>query len=241
MLRQADRVVVGDTGEANELIVAFGSYGPAVQTHRALSLTGRSRRAGPQQLTAFIPRESGVTLTALMAAFDAIPEARIKNYNLQVIMRYKESAVERIIANSYHARHVKLFGDDLTAGDLRELCDASSAISMADPDFDSRAFSTAVDCGIATVVLANSKSPTVGRGYVGGLMADGRDPASIHVAMVHALRLDELGFPSPRAWRELAERIIESPERNLQPSLASRYGTQTERFPELAHTVFETG
>jgi hypothetical protein len=148
----------------------------------------------------------------MMAAFDAIPEARISNYELQVVMRYNGSAMESIISNSYHARHVQLIGEDMTAGDLRELCDTSSAVSMADPELDSRAFSTAVDCGIATIVLGDSKSPIVGRGYVGGLMADGRDPASIHVAMTHALRLDELGFPNPRAWHELAECIIGSPE-----------------------------
>jgi hypothetical protein len=244
LLRHADRVVVGDTAEANELVAAFGSNGPEVQTHRALSLTGRSRRPDPRQLTAFLPSESGETLSALMAAFDAIPEARINNYNLQVVMRYQGRAMESIIANSYHARHVQLSGDDMSAGDLRELCDTSSALSMADPDLDSRAFSTAISCGIATVVLASSKAPIVGRGYVGGLMADGRQPASIHVALTHALRLDELSFPSPDAWRELAECIIESPEltRYLQPSLAPSYVTtpQTTRLPGLVHFVQST-
>ena len=211
-LRQADRVVVGDANEANELIAAFGSYRPRVQAHRALSLTGRSRRPGPQLLTAFLPSGSGETLTALMAAFNAIPVARINRYTLQVAMRHEGRAMESIIANSYHARHVEFSGDDMSAGDLREFCNASSTLSMVDPDFDSRAFSTAVDCGIVTVVLASSKAPIVGRGYVGGLMADGHRPTSIHVAMKHALRLGELGFPSPDAWRELAERIIESRE-----------------------------
>jgi hypothetical protein len=243
-IRHADRVVVGDTAEANELIAAFGSFGPEVQTHRALSLTGRSRRTGPKQLTAFLPSESGETLTALMAAFDAIPEARINNYTLQVVMRYKGSAIESIIADSYHKRRVQLFGDDMSAGDLRELCDASSAISMADPALDSRAFSMAVNCGIATVVLANSKVPIVGRGYVGGLMADGRQPASIHVALTHALRLDELGFPSPDAWHGLAEHIIELPEptRRFRTSRASSYVATpaTRRFPELTHLLQPT-
>jgi hypothetical protein len=179
-----------------------------------------------------------------MAAFDAIPEARINNYNLNVVMRYVGRAVESIVANSYYARHVQLFGDDMSAGDLRELCDTSSALSMADPDLDSRAFSTAISCGIAIVVLAGSKAPAVGRGYVGGLMADGRRPASIYVAMAHAFRLDELGFPSPDSWRELAERIIESPEltRYLHPSLAPSYVTtpQTTRLPGLVHFVQST-
>jgi hypothetical protein len=236
-LRQADRVVVGDTDEANELVAAFGPYGPEVQTHRALSLTGRSRRLGPQKFTAFLPSKSGETLSALVAAFDAIPEARIKNYDLQVVMRNKECAIARIIANSYHARHVQLFGEDMSAGDLHELCDTSSALSMASPKLDSRAFSIAVDCGIATVVLANSKFPIVGRGYVGGLLADGHDPASIHVAMAHALRLDELGFPSPRAWLELAARIIEPGKQTdrLQSSLRTSFGPETGKIPELAH------
>jgi hypothetical protein len=43
-------------------------------------------------------------------------------------------------------------------------------------------------------------------------MANGRQPASIHVAMMHALRLDELDFPNPASWCELAERINMSSE-----------------------------
>jgi hypothetical protein len=212
-MRGADRVVVGDATEASELVAAFGAYGPEVQTHRALSLIGRPRRSSPQQFTAFLPSDSIETLAALMVAFDAIPDSQVNNYGLRVMTRYQGSAAKCIVAKSYHARHVRLFGDDMTKDELRELCDTSSAISMADPQLDSRAYSAAVDCGIATVVLATSRSaPTVGRGYVGGLMADGCRPASIHVAMAHALRLDELGFPSPAVWRELAERNIVSSE-----------------------------
>ena len=213
MLRHADRVIVGDAAEANVLVTAFGSHGPEVTTHRSLSLSGRRRRPGPQQFTAFLPREGGETLSALMAAFDAIPDARIENYNLKVITRFEESAAEAIVANSYHARHAHLISDDLTADEVRRLCDTSSALGIADPNADSRAFSAAVDCGIATVVLAKSKTPIVGRGYVGGLMADGRRPASIRVAMAHALRLDELGFSRPDAWRELAEGVMVRPNR----------------------------
>lgn len=211
-IRVADRVVVGDADEARELVAAFGATGPEVLTHRALSLTGRQRRRGRQQLTAFLPNESGEDLIALMTAFDAIPDAQVDNYRLQIVMRYKGSAMKSIVDSSYHARHADLVGSGMTADDLRQLCDNSSALSMVDPQPDSRAFSAAVKSGIATVVLANSKSPIVGRGYVGGLMADGRKPASIHVALAHALRLDELSFPSPDAWRELAERVIQSPE-----------------------------
>jgi hypothetical protein len=180
-----------------------------------------------------------------MGAFDAIPDSQVNNYSLHVITRYEGSAAKSIVANSYHARYVQFFGDDMTKDDLRQLCDTSSAISMADPQLDSRAFSTAVNCGIATVVLATSKAPPiVGRGYVGGLMADGRRPASIHVAMAHALRLDELGFPSPDSWRGLAECVIESSKvtRNLQNSGATNYvaTAATKRFPELAHFLQPT-
>ncbi|MGC1238356.1 MAG: hypothetical protein WA860_06165 [Acidimicrobiales bacterium] len=156
-----------------------------------------------------MPRDSIEAFTALMGAFDAIPDSEINNYSLHVMTRLEGSAAKSIVANSYHARHVQLFGDDITKDDLRQLCDTSSAIGMADPEVDSRAFAAAVNSGIATVVLATTKAaPLVGRGYIGGLMADGRRPASIHVAMAHALRLDELGFPNPDAWRQLAERVI---------------------------------
>ena len=211
-IRGADCVVVGDSVDADELVAELGAFGPQVRTHRALSLFRRCRPAGPQRFTSFLPSEDSETLTSLLAAFDAIPDARIENYRLRVITRFEESAAEAIVANSYHARHVQLVSDDMNANELRQLCDTSSALSVAEPRVDSRAFSTAVDCGIATVVLAKSKTPFVGRGYVGGLMADGRRPASIRVAMAHALRLDELGFPSPDVWRELAEDVVESPK-----------------------------
>jgi hypothetical protein len=243
-MRGADRVVVGDTAEASQLIAAFGTYGPEVRTHRALSLTGRSRRSDPRRLTAFLPSDGTETLTALMGAFDAIPDAQISNYKLQVVTRCKRSAVESIVADSYHARHVQFIGDNMTGGDLRQLCDASSVLSLAEPEFDSRAFSTAVSCGIATIVLANPGTPMVGRGYVGGLMADRRQPASIHVALAHALRLDELRFPSPGAWRELARGVVGSPElaSYLHPTLAPSYATspRTVRLPGLVHSVQST-
>jgi hypothetical protein len=241
-LRHADRVVVGDFDEANELRSAFGSYGPEVQTHRALSLTGRSRRAGSQHLTAFLPSGSDQTLTALLAAFDAIPEAQISNYSLQVLMRYNGRAAESIVSNSYHARHVQLIGESMSSGDLRRLCDTSSAVSIADPGLDSRAFSMAVACGIVTVVIASSMAPQVGRGYVGGLIADGRRPASIHVAMTHALRLAELGFPSPGAWRGLAERVIASREviERVNTSRVASYVATPTRPPELVRLLQTT-
>jgi len=237
-IRGADRVVVGDADESIDLVAAFGPYGPQVQVHRALSLTGRRRRSGPQQLTAFLPSDGIETLTALMGAFDAIPDAQVNNYNLQVITRYEGSTAKNIVANGYHARHVQFFGDDMTKADLRQLCDSSSAISMVDPQLDSRAFSTAVNCGIGTIVLASSKAPVVGRGYVGGLIADGRRPASIHVAMTHAFRLDELRFPNPGDWRELAERVIASPNLERCSQIFRASGLEAIReitySPELA-------
>lgn len=244
-MREADRVVVGDAAEASDLIDAFGSYGPDVQTHRAMSLTGRGhRRSGPQQFTAFLPSDGIETLTALMGAFDAIPESRVSNYSLRVMTRYEGSAAKDIVAKSYHARHVQLIGEEMTRDDLRQLCDTSSAISMADPQLDSRAFSTAVDCGVATVVLSSSESaPTVGRGYVGGLMADGSKPASIHVAMRHALRLDALGFPNPEAWHELADSVLAAPKLAQLPGTTSSIDAASpfaKRSRELAHFLLPT-
>ncbi len=95
-------------------------------------------------------------------------------------------------------------------------------LGVADPGFGSRAFSMAVDVGIATVVLSSSRIPEVGRGYVGGLLADLTHPASVHVALTHALRLSELRFPNPDAWDDLAARLTStsqpSPVRLLEPT-----------------------
>ncbi len=207
-LVNADVVLVGDDQQASELARAYGRSGPVVESHRALSLGGRSGRQSKQQITAFLPRDDTDSLSTLLAAFDAIPEAWIDVYSLEVVMRFGDAAAPGLVANSYHANHVELIGENISSTDLRELCAASSALIIAEPAVDSRVFSMAVECGIGTVVLGTVQVPEVGRGYVGGLLADGNRTASVHVALTHALRLAELQFPKPDSWDELAQRII---------------------------------
>jgi len=204
-LFRADHVVVGDASDAAELTLAFGGSGPVIETHRALSLGGRSGQALVHQITAFLPRDDSDMLFSLLAAFDAIPEAWIEGYQLQVVMRNSDEAIPAMIASSYHFDHVRLIGEDISSFDFVKLCSTSSALIVADPGLDSRAFSTAVKCGVATVVLAKSLLPEAGRGYVGGLIAELGQPASIYVALTHALRLAELRFPDPDSWIELAQ------------------------------------
>ena len=206
----ADRVFVGDEHDAKVLSKEFGPVGPLVEAHHALGLRGDAIENSIEQITAFLPRDNTEALTSLLAAFDAIPEAWIDNYRLHVAMRYEGSDVPNIVASSYYADNITLDGEDITSIDLEELCIASSALIIADPAFDSRAYSIAVDCGVALVVLASAKLPEVGHGYVGGLVADMNRPVSIHVALTHALRLGELRFPRPDAWVHLANRIVES-------------------------------
>jgi hypothetical protein len=218
IIDQADLVLVGDAPDAKELKARFRSGGPTVETHRALYLGGRGGRSSKQQITAFLAKDDADGLSTLLAAFDAIPAAWIDDYHLQVLMRYSGQALPKLVASSYHANHIRLIGEDVSTVELAEMCSHSSAIIVADPALDSRAFSTAVDCGIATVVLATSVFPAVGQGYVGGLLADFDRAASVHVALSHALRLAELGFPHPRAWDELAARLIGMPPPETAPT-----------------------
>lgn len=207
IMSQADLVLVGDESDAAALLGQYGLAGPKVETHRALSLGGRNGSNSVRQITAFLPKDGHDPLATILAAFDAIPEEGASGYGLKVVVRYSGQEIPDMVAGSYYSENVQLIGDDISAADLGKLCSTSSALSVVDPAFDSRAFSTAVDCGIATVVLADSQLPKVGRGYVGGLLADRDRPASVYVALNHALRLEELGFPSPDAWDELAQRL----------------------------------
>lgn len=219
---RADVVLVGEPFDAAALAACIGSSRTRIEVHRALSLANRSASAPRQQITAFLPRDSTTTLSTLLAAFDAIPEAWVHDYHLQVVMRHAGQIFPEMVANSYHADHVQLIGEDLTSPSLEELCARSSVLSVADPGFGSRAFSTAVDFGIATVVLSSSRLPEVGRGYVGGLLADLTHPASVHVALTHALRLAELCFPNPDSWDDLAAKVTgaasSNPLRLLEPT-----------------------
>jgi hypothetical protein len=223
---RADVVLVGDPIDADALTSALGSSGPRIEVHPALSLANRISSTPRQQITAFLPRDSQTTLSTLLAAFDAIPEAWVHDYHLQVVMRHVGQIFPEMVANSYHADHICLIGEDLSATVLEELCAGSSVLGVADPGFGSRAFSTAVEFGIATVVLSSSRLPEVGRGYVGGLLADLTLPASVHVALTHALRLSDLSFPNPDGWDELAARMTNSaravPLRLLEPSTPTR-------------------
>jgi hypothetical protein len=211
VMSQADRIFVGDVSDAAELAAQFGSQGPTVVAHRALSLGGRGDRNDARKISAFLPRDNDEALATVLAAFDAIPHLWINDYQLQLIMRYAGEQVPDMVASSYHADHIRLIGEGISALDLGELCDSSSALSVADPAADSRAFSTAVDSGVATVVLASSPYPSVGKGYVGGLIADLSRPASVYVALNHALRLEALRFPSPDAWDGLARQLVRKP------------------------------
>jgi hypothetical protein len=172
-----------------------------------MSLTGRPVGQEYKRLTTFLPKDDEQALVSVLAAFDAIPTDWIDSYDLRVIMRYSGRAVPDHVAASFHSGHVHLNGDDLSSLDLSQLASESSAMSVGDPAFDSRAYAIAVEAGVATVVLANDMVTEVGRGYVGGLLADINRPTSVHVAHSHALRLSELHFPSPLAWFDLADRL----------------------------------
>jgi hypothetical protein len=204
---QADLVMVGDVIDATILNAAYGSTRPAIEVHPAMSLNGRTVDQEVKRLTTFLPKDDEQALVSVLAAFDAIPADWIDNYDLRVIMRYSGRDVQEHVAASYHSAHVQLIGEDFSSLDLSQLASESSALSVADPAYDSRAFAIAMEAGVATVVLANDMITDVGRGYIGGLLADLNRPTSVHVAHSHALRLSELHFPTPLAWFDLAVRL----------------------------------
>ena len=204
----ADLVLVGTDSEAASLKSALGDRGPVVEMHKALCLQGRADKRSSHQITAFLQRDNYESLTTLLAAYDAIPEAWIPGYHMKIVMRFTGDKNKQLVEESYHGQYVQLIGDDISSPDLNDLCSTSSAIIIADPAFDSRAFSVAMDCGVAVVVLASVQLPDVGHGYVGALLADASRPVSVHVALTHALRLAELHFPRPDDWVELVERLL---------------------------------
>jgi len=207
IIGRANRVYVGDIADATALATIFRHHGPVVESHPALSLTGKSDGVEGHEITAFVPKDNVQSLASLLAAFSAIPEAWIADYRMSIVMRYTGGAVPELVSRSHYPSYVTLIGDDMAADELTNLCANSSALSVADPELDSRAFSSAVESGIATVLMSTSALPQVGMGYVGGLLADLRQPASVNVALSHALRLKELRFPSPETWGQLARRL----------------------------------
>ncbi len=211
LIAGADLVLVGDALDAREIAAVFGPSGPTVETHRALSLKGRADQHSTHRVTAFLPKDSSEALSTLLAAFDAIPHSWIGQYELQIAMRYTSQVVPDMIAASYHGNHVHLIDERIPDEELVSMCEASSALIIADPLLDSRVFQIAVECGVATIVLSPSELPDVGVGYVGGLLADINFPAAIDVALAHALRLGELRFPRPDSWVELAQRLSAAP------------------------------
>jgi hypothetical protein len=203
----ADVVLIGDEHEAVELRKKLDHLRPDVKYHPSLSLDGRSRRPSGFEITAFLPKDDVESLRTLLAAFDAFPEASIHEYKLHIVMRYNDRGVTSLVNDGYHRRYVELVGDQMSATDLEKFVSTSSAISVVSPERDSRAFSTTMASGVGAVVIGDAQRPQVGRGYVGGLMADVSSPASIHVALSHALRIAGLRFPSPSSWDGLAQRL----------------------------------
>jgi hypothetical protein len=142
----------------------------------------------------------------MLAAFDAIPAARVGPYHLTLAVRGPDRRIEAMVAASYHSRHVTLVEEYLTRPELVRMCAEASAVVIASPAPTSRAYAAAVEAGVATVVVSSSRLPPVGAGYLGALLADADGP-SVYVALSHALRLGRLGFPHPASWVDLARHI----------------------------------
>lgn len=213
-LVDSDLVLVGDAMEATLLSAALGSKRPVIEVHGALSLNGRSVGAENKSLTTFLRKDDEQALLSVLTAFDAIPVGWVEDYDLRVIMRYSGRAAPDRVAASYHSGRVSLIGEDFTSVDMRQITSDSSAVSVADPVIDSRVFATAVESGVATVVLAGGMVTEVGEGYVGGLLADIHRPTSVYVAHNHALRLSQLRFPGPQDWFDLAARLMKVVDRD---------------------------
>jgi hypothetical protein len=218
----ADAILIGDENQARDLRRKLGHWGPGIECHPALSLEGRNGRQSRYEITAFLPKDGVDTLKTVLDAFDAIPEAWIHEYKLHVVMRYNDRAVAALVNDGYHRKYVELVGDQMSSTDLEKMVSTSSAVSVATPEVDSRVFSTAMDSGIGTVVMGDAQLPKVGRGYVGGLMADARSPSSLYVALRHALRLGDLRFPAPSSWDGLAERLSPFTRDTSSESVTSR-------------------
>jgi len=154
-----------------------------------------------------LPKDDVAGLQMLLRAFDAIPEAWSNSYRLTLVMRSSTDEVRSSVAASHYADRIDVIDSDLSEEALSNLCDDSSAVVMADPGVESRAYALAEQRGVATVLLLDTSFPVVGKGYVGGLVADVHSPSSIYVALMHAIRLAELSFPTPKAWSELGLRL----------------------------------
>ncbi len=239
-LFEANVVLVGNEREAEVLTRVFGSVGPKIEVHQALSLHGQEERTSIHRITAFLQKDSLETLATLLSAFDAIPEAWIEGYKLDIVMRYRGDVAERMVQESYHSDFVNLIGTDIASSDLNRLCAASSALIIADPTFDSRAFSIAVECGVAIVVLASTHLPDIGHGYIGALLADMDRPVSVHVALSHALRLADLRFPPPDSWNDLVHHIVGTSPLRAVRSLPTTVAGQTGTLSVLPASVSGT-
>ncbi|NNN01656.1 MAG: hypothetical protein HKL86_07490 [Acidimicrobiaceae bacterium] len=220
LVADADLILVGSDADATALSSEFGLSGPIVELHSSLSLGRRAVKSSVQEIVAFLPKDGTDSLATLLAAFDAIPEAWIDRYRLEVVMRYSGSKALHMVDASYHSEFVTLVGEDISSSNLERLVSSSSALIIADPAFDSRAFLTAVECGLPIVVLSSAELAGVGRGYVGALLADLSRPVSVYVALTHALRLADLQFPRPDEWDALIVRLLGKFEAKDDPTFA---------------------
>ncbi len=204
----ADVVLVGDVMEATAIASILGSSRPVIEVQRALSLNGRAKARPVQTISAFLQKDDLASLHNLLKAFDATPEKWVESQKLRVVMRHQGSEVDSLIRQSYHGRRIELVSDTLDESQLADLARASSAFAIGDPEIDSRVFSHAMDEGIGTALLSDGV-PVMGDSYVGAFLGNVNRPASVHVALAHAMRMADLRFPGPQDWRDLAHRLDE--------------------------------
>ena len=216
LICDADSIVLGDAREAHALRRLLGSSGPAVSWHEALALVDRESPENLNLVSAFIPRGDLTSLRTLISAFDAIPDSWVERYALRVMTRIDDLRVPTMVAESHHRAQIEVVGDEMTSDELAEVCDDSSALSVAVPQAGSRVMAAAIEQGVGIVVMRNGELPPVGQGYVGGLLADRESATSLLVGLTHALRLTRLRFPRPSVWESLAKVLFDESGRESE-------------------------
>ena len=201
-LEGVDLVLTGDTAD----VTVLKGIVPAVRAHPALNFAPRPTRA-VDVIVAFIPPEGEDVLRSVVTAFDAIPEAWIERYRLHVITRLPATSLGPIVDASFYREAIELTNSVLDDEQVGDVCSRAAAVMIADPIYESRAFTTSAAAGLPVVLVSSDSLPNVPSGYLGTLVARAGRPVSIHVAMTHALRLAHVAIPNYAGWRGLLDEL----------------------------------
>ncbi len=209
VLARSTSVLTGSDADAAGLANLARRRLPPVVVHPGLSMR-RACTGDIIDVLAFVPGLDRLALSSVVAGFDSISSAVIEQYRLRLVVSPYALAEARALRRSaHHSTAIEVLPIPGGESEIRALARRASVVVASDTMANGPAVAGAVSAGVGLVLLSSGSSPAARPAYVGAVVADPSNPASVHVGITHCARRRTVRFPSSEELESLSDTVTD--------------------------------